>query len=64
MDIYTITIAPEACDAFLHPKAYKTLAEAKNVIRDEYGAPEEKMELVYKDKDYTYYYIDKLEVME
>ena len=62
MYIYTIMIAPEASAAFLHPKAYRTLAEAKNVIRDEYGAPEEKTELVYKDKDYTYYYIDHLEV--
>ena len=61
---YAILVSPEADGAHLHHTAYKTLAEAQNAIRDEYGAPEAKSDYVYKGKDYTYYYIHFLEVKE
>lgn len=62
MTVYAIVIAPEAANPLLHYRAYKTLAEAQNAIRDEFGAAESKGPLVYRDADYTYYYIDTLEV--
>lgn len=64
MDIFVITIRPEACDGFMHPKAYKTLEAARKVIKDNYGNPREKLLNVFRDNDYTYYYIDVLTVEE
>ena len=64
MNIFVIMIAPEACNSFLHPKAYKTLEDARNAIRDEYGAPREKLLNTFRDNDYTYYYIDVLTLKE
>lgn len=64
MICYAIMVSPEARVPYLYPLAYKTLAEAQNTIRDEYGAPEAKGTYVYKDKNYTYYYIQRLEVKE
>lgn len=62
MTLYAIMVASEASEPFLHLRAYKTLGEAQNAIQDEFGASEAKNDFVYKDKDYTYYYIERLEV--
>lgn len=62
MTVFAVIIAPETANPLLHYRAYKTLAEAQNAIRDEFGATESKSPLVYRDADYTYYYIDTLEV--
>lgn len=57
MTVFVIMITPEASDSRLHPRVYKTLQAAKDAIRDSYGAPEERSDYVYRDKDYTYYKI-------
>lgn len=62
MEVYVITIAPEACDAFVYPRAFRSIEDAKRVLREEYHDPAERSDGVYRDSDYTYYYIDKLEV--
>lgn len=62
MEVYVITIAPEACGAFVYPKAFRSMEDAQRVLREEYNNPSERSYAVYRDSDYTYYYIDKLEV--
>lgn len=63
MEVYVITIAPEACDAFVYPRAFRSMEEAKRVLHEEYHDPAKRYDGVYRDSDYTYYYIDKLEVV-
>ena len=61
-NIYIIQICPEACDSFIYPKAFTTLEAAQETIRKEYNRPEQKQDHVFRDKDYTYYYIEKVAV--
>lgn len=63
MEVYVITIAPEACDAYLHTQAFRKLEDAQRTLREKYNNPAERSYCVYRDSEYTYYYIDKLEVV-
>ena len=60
--IFIIQICPEACDSFIHPKAFTTLEDAQEAIRKESNYPEQKQDSIFRDKDYTYYYIEKVTV--
>lgn len=60
--IYIIQVAVEACETFIHPQGYTTLADAQNAIREAFNGPEQKSDYVFRDKDYTYYYIERVEV--
>lgn len=62
MKVYVIMIFPEASEPSLYKKAYKTMAEAQNAIQEHFGAPEAKTDFVFKGKDYTYYFIEEVQV--
>lgn len=64
MHVYVITIAPEACEPYLHPVVYKTIDAAREAIKTRYNNPEQRTEFSYRSEYYTYYYIDRLEVEE
>lgn len=66
MKVYSITITPEASMSRLHPKAYKTLADAQNAILSlpGYDEPKACSEYHFRDNDYTDFLIWTLEVEE
>lgn len=64
MTVFVITVAPEACEAYLHPQAFRKLEDAQQTLKEKYNDPAERSYCVYRDSDYTYYYIDRLEVIE
>lgn len=60
--VFIIQVAVEACEAFIHPQGYATLEDAQAAIREKFDRPEQKSDYVFRDKDYTYYYIERVEV--
>lgn len=61
--IFIILIEPEARMAEVHPVAYTTLEAAQKVIRETFSNPEQKSDTIFRDEAYTYFYIERVEVM-
>lgn len=60
--IFIIQIHVEACEGFVFQQGYTTLEAAQRAIRQGFNNPEQRSDTVFRDKDYTYYYIEKVEV--
>lgn len=62
MDIFAIMIAPEAEIPFLYPEAFRTREDAEQGIKDLFVTAQPRADGSWKDADYTFYYIQILEV--
>ena len=60
--IFIIQDTPEASDSYIDPQGFTTLESAQEALRKEYNHPEQRSVTMFRDEDYTYYYIERVEV--